>query len=133
MKKTHIILIIFIAVLMGALFSTVMDSSEFAGFEEAFNNPGKEYRVSGFLDKTEAIVYEPTLNPGMTKFSMTDKKGQSTQVVLQKSKPTGLENSESIVLIGKAEGQVFVAKDMQMKCPSKYNQEKHLIEQASQQ
>lgn len=132
MKKTHIILIVFIAVLMGALFGTVMDSSEFAGFEEAFQNPEKEFRVSGFLDLTEEIIYEATVDPGITKFMMTDKKGKTNKVILQKSKPTGLENSESIVLIGKAQGDVFVAKDMQMKCPSKYNQEKHLIEQVSQ-
>lgn len=133
MKKSHIILIILIAVLMGALFGTVMDSSEFAGFDEAFSNPGKEFRVSGFLDKTEEVIYEPTVNPGITMFTMKDKKGNASQVILQKSKPTGLENSESIVLIGKVEEDVFVAKDMQMKCPSKYNQEKHLIEQVSQQ
>ena len=38
-----------------------------------------------------------------------------------KSKPQDFEKSEQIVVIGKMEAGNFVASDILMKCPSKYN------------
>lgn len=131
MKKTHIILIIMIAVFMGILFSTVMDSSESVTFAQAFEKPGKSLKITGILDKTKEIVYEPSVDPNHTSFYMTDKSGVSRMVVLSEPKPQGFENSQEITLHGKANDSVFEAHEMQMKCPSKYNQEKHLIDQVS--
>jgi cytochrome c-type biogenesis protein CcmE len=50
--------------------------------------------------------------------------------LLKKSKPQGFEMSESLVIIGHAEGDIFVAEEMLMKCPSKYNEENHIIQEA---
>ena len=45
-------------------------------------------------------------------------------VMLHKAKPQDLERSERLVLIGEADDQGnFHARDMLMKCPSKYNEE----------
>jgi cytochrome c-type biogenesis protein CcmE len=130
MKKTQIIGIIFIAVCLGALISTLQGSGKMSDFSEAFENPEREYRVKGVLDRSAEIIYEPTENTSLTVFSMKDDGGQVRRVHLQESKPQGFEQSESIVVIGKAEGDVFIAKDMQMKCPSKYNEDKHMVDQA---
>jgi cytochrome c-type biogenesis protein CcmE len=123
MKKTHIVAIIFIAVAMAFMIGSVNDSSSYADFDEAFNNPQKEYHVVGELDRSEEIAYNPEINPNITKFTMVDKKGERRKVILNKSKPQDFERSESVVLIGKASGEDFHATEMLMKCPSKYKDE----------
>jgi cytochrome c-type biogenesis protein CcmE len=123
MKKTHIIAIVFIAVAMAFMIGSVNDSSSYADFDEAFENPQKEYHVVGELDRSAEIAYNPEINPNITKFTMVDKKGERRKVILNKSKPQDFERSESVVLIGKANGDEFHATEMLMKCPSKYKEE----------
>jgi cytochrome c-type biogenesis protein CcmE len=123
MKKTHIIAIVFIAVAIAFMIGSVNDSSSYADFDEAFENPLKEYHVVGELDRSAEIAYNPEVNPNITKFTMVDKKGERRKVILNKSKPQDFERSESVVLIGKANGDEFHATEMLMKCPSKYKEE----------
>jgi len=123
MKKTHIIAIVFIAVAIAFMIGSVNDSSSYADFDEAFENPQKEYHVVGELDRSAEIAYNPEINPNITKFTMVDKKGERRKVILNKSKPQDFERSESVVLIGKANGDEFHATEMLMKCPSKYKEE----------
>ncbi|NNC84191.1 MAG: cytochrome c maturation protein CcmE [Flavobacteriales bacterium] len=131
MKKTQIIGIIFIAVIIGALTATLSDSGKQADFTTAFADQGSQYRVVGFLDESAPIVYDPITDPSLTKFNMRDENGEVRKVHLLKSKPQGFEQSESLVLIGAAKGDIFVAQDMQMKCPSKYNQDNHMMDEMS--
>lgn len=121
MKKLHIIGIIVIALAIGVIFVSLKNTSTYADFAEALENPGKEYHVVGKLDKNAPQIYEPRTNPDQFLFSMVDNKGMVKQVVLHKSKPQDFEKSEQIVLIGKMEGGNFHANDILMKCPSKYN------------
>jgi len=128
MKRSHIIAIGIIAVAIAALVGSLYDSSTYAGLEEAMANPGREYHVVGVLDRSQEVVYEPSLNASLTSFTMVDLEGQTARVYLGKAKPQDFERSERLVLIGKAtaDGE-FHARDMLMKCPSKYNEE-HRIE-----
>ncbi|MBX3163958.1 MAG: cytochrome c maturation protein CcmE [Bacteroidetes bacterium] len=121
MKKLHILAIIIIAVAIGVIFVSLKNTSTYADFTEAAANPNKEYHVVGTLDKTQPQIYEPRINADEFLFSMIDNKGVIKQVVLHKSKPQDFEKSEQIVLIGKMHGDNFHAKDILMKCPSKYN------------
>jgi cytochrome c-type biogenesis protein CcmE len=123
MKKTHIVAIILIAVAIAFMIGSVNDSSSYADFSEAFENPKKEYHVVGELVRTEEIAYNPEINPNITRFTMVDNNGERRKVVLNKSKPQDFERSESVVLIGKANGDEFHATEMLMKCPSKYKEE----------
>lgn len=128
MKRSHIIAIVIIAVAIAALVGSLYDSSTYADLEMAMANPGKEYHVVGVLDRSAEIVYEPSLNASLTTFTMVDLEGRTARVNLNMAKPQDLERSERLVLIGKAgtNGE-FHARDMLMKCPSKYNEE-HSIE-----
>ncbi|HEX4886755.1 MAG TPA: cytochrome c maturation protein CcmE [Luteibaculaceae bacterium] len=126
MKKTHIIAIVIIAVAIGAIISTLSDSSTYADFAEAFNNPGEEFHVVGKLDKSAAIDYNPNNDPNLTVFTMIDNQGRSSKVYLSKSKPQDFERSESVVLIGKVEGDAFYANNILMKCPSKYSEQNQM-------
>lgn len=123
MKKTHIIGIVIIAVAVAFILSSVSKSSSYAEFRDAFDNPGKEYHVVGTLDKTADIIYNPEVNPNLTQFTMIDGMGEKRTVMLNKSKPQDFERSESVVIIGKANGENFHASEMLMKCPSKYKEE----------
>lgn len=126
MKKTHIVLLIIIAVSIGAFVVTLSDSSTYADFEQAFANPDEEYHVVGKLNKNKAFSYLPEINANQFEFYMIDNAGLEKKVVLQKAKPQDFEKSEQIVLIGNAVGQDFVAHDILMKCPSKYNETQNL-------
>lgn len=122
MKKTHILAIIVIAVAIGAIMTTVSDSSIYSNFKEAIENPGKEYHVVGQLNKDAEMVYDPEVDANLFSFSMVDNNGDEQLVAFAGSKPQDFERSEQIVLIGKYENDTFQASKILMKCPSKYNE-----------
>lgn len=126
MKRSHIIAIIVIAVAIAAIAGSLTETSTYADFSEAFENPGREYHVVGTLDRTEEIIYNPQENPQLTKFTMVDDTGERRQVSLYQAKPQDFERSESVVLIGKVDEGQFKATDILMKCPSKYNEENRI-------
>lgn len=132
MKKSHIILIIFVAMIAATLVATYSGNSTSVSFAEAqTNNSGKEFKVSGTLDRTQPIVYDPASDASLTVFNMKDKEGKLCKVYLHEAKPQGMEQSESIDLYGKFKDGAFHASKILMKCPSKYNENKHQIQSLS--
>ncbi|MBL0046225.1 MAG: cytochrome c maturation protein CcmE [Flavobacteriales bacterium] len=76
------------------------------------------------LHRSEPVVYEPSVNASLTEFGISDLKGRKCRVKLAMAKPNDLDRSERVVLIGQiAEDGTFHAKNMLLKCPSKYNEE----------
>jgi cytochrome c-type biogenesis protein CcmE len=130
MSRLNIVVILMVAVLLGTLFSVFTANSESVVFARAFSEPGMEFKISGTLDADFPVVYDPLLDVAETRFHMRDKDGQLQEVLLRKAKPTGLEQSESIDLYGKVVDGEFIATDMLMKCPSKYNEESHSLAEA---
>jgi cytochrome c-type biogenesis protein CcmE len=122
MKKTHILGIIVIALAIGAIMTTVSDSSTYSNFGEAIENPGKEYHVVGQLDKDGELTYNPEVDANLFAFNMIDNNGDNHRVHFAGSKPQDFERSEQIVLVGKYENETFQASKILMKCPSKYNE-----------
>ena len=121
MKKVHIIGIIIIAVAIGAILTTLNNTSTYANFAEAAESPENEFHVVGKFNKDKEFIYDPQVNANVFTFYMVDNKGTEKKVILNKNKPQDFERSEQIVLIGKMQGEDFVASDNLMKCPSKYN------------
>jgi cytochrome c-type biogenesis protein CcmE len=130
MSKTHVVLIVVVALVVGLIISQVTGMSTSVGFDEAFENPGREFKVSGTLDRSQPVVYDPLTDSEMTIFHMVDKNNQIREVKLRKAKPTGLEQSETIDLYGTVIDGEFHASDILMKCPSKYNEHNHSLETA---
>ena len=120
MKKSHIIAIIIIAVAIGAVLSTVADSSTYVTFEKAAENPGREYHVVGQLNRDRELNYDPEVNANLFSFYLIDEKNTERKVVFNGSKPQDFERSEQIVITGKMKGDDFIASKILMKCPSKY-------------
>src|ERR1700757_3625667 len=126
MKRDHIIIIVIIAVAIGALSPLFLFSggSTYADFKQAASNPDTEFHVVGKRDKDKPTEYNPAVNTDEFTFYLVDNNGDERKVVLHKNKPQDFERAEQIVLIGKMQGTEFHAKDILMKCPSKYNNEK---------
>jgi cytochrome c-type biogenesis protein CcmE len=101
MKKTHIIGIIIIAIAIGAIFTTLNNTSTYASFTEAKNEPEQEFHVVGKLNKEKEAIYDPKVDANLFTFYMIDNVGNDCKVVLHKNKPQDFERSEQIVLIGK--------------------------------
>jgi len=121
MKKSHIIGIITIAIAIGAILTTLGNTSTYADFKEASDNPSSEYHVVGKWNSKKGTEYLPKKDANIFTFYMTDNKGKEKKVVLHDSKPQDFEHAEQIVLIGKMHNDEFHASKILMKCPSKYN------------
>lgn len=121
MKKIHIVAIVLIAIAFGVILTSLSSNSTYATFKEAAKNPGSTYHVVGKLDKNKPFLYDPHLNANLFTFYMIDDSGTERKVMLGKPKPDDFEQSDKIVVIGKApNNDEFAANDVLMKCPSKY-------------
>jgi len=121
MKRTHIIALIFVAVLVATL--TVMlgrGFSRYEDFESAYAKQGREFTVVGMLNKEKGVTYRPELNPNQFSMYVIDDKKVEKLVVVNKAKPRDIEKSEKIVVTGKMNGDTFEATEILLKCPSKY-------------
>lgn len=121
MKRTHIIALVFVAVLVASL--TVMlgkGFSRYESFDSSYAKKGKEFTVVGYLNKEKGIEYKPEINPNQFSMFVIDEQKVERQVVVNKAKPRDIEKSEKIVVTGKMNGDTFVATEILLKCPSKY-------------
>ena len=120
MKRTHIITIVVIAVAIGAIVSATGNFSTYVGFDKASEQPGTKYTVIGYLDTTEAMSFDA--KSSIFSFGAIDKDGNKSRVLYNQPKPQDFERSEEITMKGFANDSVFVAEQILMKCPSKYNE-----------
>ncbi|MGF2413433.1 cytochrome c maturation protein CcmE domain-containing protein [Ferruginibacter sp.] len=133
MKKTHIFILVSIAVLIVALIIFGFPSSDFSTYDtisSAKNKQGKYVHLIAKLDTTQPIQYDPIKDPNYLSFSIIDSLGSQTKVVYHNSKPTELEKSERVVLQGKMQGDIFECKSITLKCPSKYKDDKKQLEKS---
>jgi cytochrome c-type biogenesis protein CcmE len=127
MKKTHIVSIIVIALAIGSMFTLLGNSSTYADFTQAAQTD-EQVHVAGTLDRSKPMEYNPEIDANKFSFYMKDRNGNEKRVVLKKSKPQDFERSQQIVIVGSMQGEDFVANDILMKCPSKYNNGQEIAE-----
>lgn len=123
MKKTHIILLVFIAVSIAILISFMGDLSTYETIASARQKEGKNVTIIAKLDNSKPIEYDPRINPNYVSFHVLDTLGNKARVVYHYEKPYDMEKAERIVMKGKMKGDVFeiTSKDgILIKCPSKY-------------
>ncbi len=135
MKKSHIIALGVIAVAIAIIISTVGDASTYVGFGEAEQvakeGSSKSMHVVGKLKKDAngnfvGMMYDPSIDPNHFEFVMIDSLNYESKVVYNQPKPTDLDKSEKVVVVGKMdlEQKCFKAEQILLKCPSKYNNTK---------
>lgn len=120
MKKLHIVLLVLVAAAVTIIVSMFGDFSTYETFASAASDPGKKYHIIGELAKEKGMEYDPVKDPNHFSFYVQDKSGNVNQVVFNGAKPTDIEKSEQIVMTGHMDGDVFRCSKIQMKCPSKY-------------
>lgn len=125
MKKTHIILLISIAVAIAVLISYMADLSTTETLASARQKQGKLVSITAKLDRSHVtpVEYDPLHNPNLTSFYIIDTLGNKAKAVYYFEKPFDMEKTEQLRLKGRMKGDVFeiTTKDgILLKCPSKY-------------
>jgi cytochrome c-type biogenesis protein CcmE len=120
MKKTHIILLVLIAVSIACLISFMGNVTTYETVASARQKEGKFVNLIAKLDTKQPVEYDPVKNPNYLTFTAIDTLGHSIKVIYHNTKPTDMEKSERLVLKGKVSGDHFECKDILLKCPSKY-------------
>ena len=128
MKKTHIAILIGIAVLIGCLLAYSVDFSTYDTIDSAKMKQGKFVHLIAKLDISHPLEYEPAKNPNYLSFYAIDSLGGTTKVIYRNSKPADLEKSERIVMKGNMQKDHFECKEILLKCPSKYKDDKEKLE-----
>ncbi|MDG1252342.1 MAG: cytochrome c maturation protein CcmE [Schleiferiaceae bacterium] len=118
MKRSSIILLAVIAILIGALLVTLQDASVYATFEMAKKQQPETVTVVATLDLDRPMQFQA--KSSLLTFIAIDKEGASSTVIYNQPKPTDFERSEEITLTGHYRDSTFVATEILMKCPSKY-------------
>lgn len=131
MKKIHVISIVMIVIAVVLLTNAAGDMSTYASFQEAESSQ-QRVKIAGELAKDKEMEYRPEVDPNYFSFFIRDMNGEERKVVLLAAKPQDFELSEQIVLTGQMDGEIFVATDMLMKCPSKYKDEEIYIKNEGQ-
>lgn len=126
MKKIHIILLLVVAAALAVVLSSFDGFTSVQTFATAEEQPGKVFKIPAHLDTTKAVVYDELRNPNEFTFYAIDKAGNVRKVIFKKAKPTDFERAEQLNMMGYMDGDVFICTSMQMKCPSKYENDQFI-------
>jgi cytochrome c-type biogenesis protein CcmE len=131
MKRINIIILVAIAIGIGALISMSADFSTYDTIGSARQKQGKFVHLIARIDKSTPLDYDPAKNPNYLSFIAVDSLGTKTQVIYHNTKPEELEQSDRIVLKGRMQGDIFECSDILLKCPSKYKDDKKQLEKSA--
>ena len=119
MKPRAIIGLVLLVAFTAVLFTTFANQvGEYQNFEDA-EVSGKRVHVVGEWIKEQPVAYSPDDN--IFSFQMRDENGVERKVHYNNPKPANFEEAERLVIEGHVEGEIFVAENILVKCPSKYN------------
>ena len=131
MKKMHIIGIVIVAACVTIIMATAGDASSYVTFEDAQEmaqqGEAKLIHVVGKLKKDDSGTVtgvHPSPDKLSVSFVMVDENGLEQTVFYDEPMPSDLMRSEQVVVIGSYQKDLFVADQILLKCPSKYQDEK---------
>lgn len=129
MKKSHIFGIIVIAIAIMIIISSTGDAGTYVNFNEALElrekGDDRQVHVVGQLKKVNGKISGIMESPDKMSFyfTMVDKNNMEQKVFHPNPIPNDLLRSEEVVIIGYYKKDTFIAKDILLKCPSKYTEE----------
>jgi len=127
MKKASIVLLICIAVCIAVLVSFIGSLTTYDTIRTAKARPGKYLHLIARLDHSRPVEYDPRTNPNYLAFTAIDSLGDNVKVIYHNAKPDNLEVSDRLVLKGVMNEDHFECREILMKCPSKYKDERGMI------
>jgi len=128
MKKFTVIGLLLLLVGVALVVMASKDVSTYMTFTDA-ESSNRAVRIAGQLSLDKPMEYDAEVDENLFSFYMKDGDNVERKVELLMPKPTDFERSEQIVLTGKMRDGVFVAHEIQMKCPSKYKDEEIQLRQ----
>jgi cytochrome c-type biogenesis protein CcmE len=135
MKKSHILGIVVIAIAVIVIISSVGDASSYVTFEEAKtmaqSGKSKMVHVVGQLNKDhngEVLGIETSNDKLSFSFQMVDNNQAIQKVLYKEPMPPDFMRSEQVVVVGNYHNDLFVADQILLKCPSKYQEESVRVE-----
>lgn len=130
MKKSYLFGILIIAACVMIIIATAGDASTYVSFGEAreMSAAGHDNKVHvvGHLKKSpagEIIGIEPSEDKLSFSFLMVDEHNQEQKVYYKEPMPADFTRSEQVVVVGAYHDNIFVADQILMKCPSKYQEQ----------
>ncbi|HYG49966.1 MAG TPA: cytochrome c maturation protein CcmE [Flavobacteriales bacterium] len=117
MKISAVIALLVVVIAGSIIFTSVSGQSRYSDFSDAFKTPGEKITVIGKLNREKQMIDLPN----HMEFYVVDENHRECKVIYNKTKPQDFERSEKIVMTGVAHGNTFVANELLLKCPSKYN------------
>ncbi len=131
MKITHIIGIVIIAIAVMVIISTAGDASTYVTFGQAMkmaqDGNNKKIHVVGTLEKDSTgnvIGIEPSPDHLSVSFMMVDNDKSVQRVFYKDPMPPDLLKSDQVVVVGSYKNGSFLADEILLKCPSKYQETK---------
>jgi len=117
-KNIRTIIAVLVIIIFGGLgiWSLLDTATPYVGFEQA-RTMKKKVQVLGKIDFANTNYDEKT---GLFTFYIFNDTGDRMRVDFGGTKPGNFEQAESVVCVGQYENGSFVAKDLLVKCPSKY-------------
>ncbi len=126
MKAKSILGIVLILLFTSVLFMNFgQQVGGYMNFMEAEESGAKAHVVGMWVDG-ESFSYDARTN--IFSFFMEDDQGNVRKVHYANPKPANFEDAEKLVIEGHAEGDIFLAENILVKCPSKYNDARGLEE-----
>lgn len=129
MKKSHLFLLVVIAIAVGVVISTAGDASSYVNFKTAKemkqNGDDNMVHVVGELKKDNqgnVVGIKPSDDRLSFSFIMVDENQQEQLVFYKEPVPADFTKSEKVVVIGNYHNETFVADKILLKCPSKYEE-----------
>lgn len=129
MKKASIVILVLIAAAIGIVVASFGKFSTYETFASAAEKPESTFHVVGFLDTAQAQQYDPIKDPNNFTFFAKDKKGATHKVIFNGARPQDFEKSEQLVMTGYMKDGNFHCSKIQMKCPSKYENDQIAVAQ----
>ena len=99
----------------------VASASPYGNVSDAIRGGNDRLHVAG--DVVEGTLTRD-LNQNQLRLTLKDEKGETMDVVHTGEMPSNLGEVKKVVVVGKMEGGKFQSKQMLVKCPSKYEDEK---------
>ncbi len=130
MKKSHILGIVIIAIAIGIIISTAGDASSYVTFGQAKEMASvgnmEKIHVVGTLKKDAEgnVLGVQSAQDRLTfSFMMVDSELKEQKVFFAEPMPVDFLKSEQVVVIGAYNNKTFVADEILLKCPSKYQED----------
>ncbi|MEK6780139.1 MAG: cytochrome c maturation protein CcmE [Bacteroidota bacterium] len=131
MKKSHIIAIVAIGAAIAIIIATAGDASTYVNFDQAYEMAATgnttSIHVVGELKKDESgniIGMEKSPDNLSFTFILIDDNKKEQVVYYNEPMPPDFSRSEKVVVIGSYKGDAFIANNILLKCPSKYQEQK---------